>query len=278
MTGAFVITAKAFFYVGCLLGIGSGSHHALGIAAAYRWLWVCGLLVLLALAVRLFALNVEIAGGLANAFDVSMFGWVWPRVKTQTLTIATGGVFLILAAVMRRTWPAALGSAIVAIGFGLAGHSQGQDVPAYVPFLVIAHVAIAGFWFVAPLNLWPRHALLDQDLKHRMHRFTRAATFAVPLMVLLGLWLAFIIAGSVSALFSLSYGRLLLLKLGAITLALCLGALNKFRLTSQLEAGDPRARSHLRFTLSLEFFLFSAAIVAIAAATTVFGPHAGAGL
>jgi putative copper export protein len=92
-------------------------------------------------------------------------------------------------------------------------------------------------------------------------------------MILAGLWLALIISDGPGGLFGTPYGRLLLLKTAVITGALALGAYNKVRVTDQIGSREATSLTHLRRTLSLELILFVSALVAVAAATTVFGPH-----
>ena len=59
----------------------------------------------------------------------------------------------------------------------------------------------------------PRAALPGPQLVDRLRRFSAIAIAAIPVLVILGFWLAWVLAGGVKGLFETNYGRLLLLKL-----------------------------------------------------------------
>ncbi|WP_284389789.1 copper resistance D family protein [Algimonas ampicilliniresistens] len=273
MTGSLVISAKVLFYLGSLFGIGAGTHYAVWIVPSRRWLWVGAASALLAISFRLLGLNLEMVGDPVRIFDFSMFGWVWPGVRDQVFALVLGAGILAIASLMRLRFVAFIGALCVAHGFGLSGHARSEGMPDLLWVLVSAHVLFAGFWFVAPLTLWPRQGHNRPDVSRRLHAFSRIAIYAVPVMIVAGLWLALIIADGPTGLLGSTYGRLLLLKLVVITAALALGAYNKFRLMQPIDAGEAGAFVHLRRSLSLEFTLFLAALITIAAATTLFGPH-----
>lgn len=273
MTGSLVISTKVLFYLGSLFGIGAGTHYAVRIVASRRWLWVGAASALLAISFRLLGLNLEMVGDPVRMFDFSMFSWVWPGVRDQVFALVLGAGILAIASLMRLPFVAFIGALCVAHGFGLSGHARSEGMPDLLWVLVSAHVLIAGFWFFAPLTLWPGQEDDRPDVSRRLHAFSRIAIYAVPVMIVAGLWLALIIADGPTGLIGSTYGRLLLLKLVVIAAALALGAYNKFRLTQPIDAGEAGAFVHLRRSLSLEFTLFLAALITIAAATTLFGPH-----
>ena len=273
MTASLIISAKVLFFLGSLFAIGTGTHYALSIVTSRRWLWVGAAFALLAITIRLLGLNLEIVGDPLRLFDFSMFGWVWPGIRDQVFALVLGAGILAIASLTRLPFVAFIGALCLAHGFGLAGHSQSEGMPGLLWVLVSVHVLIAGFWFVAPLTLWPSQTDVRPDVSRRLHAFSRIAIYAVPVMIIAGLWLALIIANGPTGLISSTYGQLLLLKLVVVAAALALGAYNKFRLTQSIRAGESGANIHLRRSLSLEFILFLAALITIAAATTVFGPH-----
>ena len=65
---------------------------------------------------------------------------------------------------------------------------------------VAAHAFIAGFWVVAPITLHPTARLGDDVLLARLKRFSVIAMAAIPLLLFLGVWLAFVLAGGVAPL------------------------------------------------------------------------------
>lgn len=273
MTDALIIIAKALFYGGSLVGIGVGTHYASGIETGRAWLWVGVGVALIGLLIRLLGLNLEIVGDLHRWLDFSMFGWVWPGVRAQVIAILIGLSLLALSAGLQRRWIALMGAISLAIAFGASGHAHADGMPSGLGRFVMVHVLIAGFWFVAPFTLWSIASRGSEAQIRRLKTFSRIATLSIPLMVLAGLWLAYVIAGGIPALFGSTYGRLLLGKFALILFAIGLGAFNKFRLTQQIEAGVPSAARTLKRSLTVEFILFVAALFLVAAATTLFGPH-----
>lgn len=273
MADVLAILLKAVFYIGSLTAVGVGVHMAIGMPITSRWLRVAAISLALALTLRLLSLNAEIAGGWGQVMDVSMFSWVWPSVRAQVFAVILGVVCLSLASITRPRLFAGVGAFAVAAGFGLAGHTQALEGVGLASAAVAIHVLIAGFWVLAPIVLWPRAGIEVSSLTWRMERFSQVAFWAVPLMVALGLWLSVEIAGSIANVFLTPYGRLLLLKLGVASIALGVGALNKVYVTARLKSGGRTAFKTLRLALLADMGLFTIALSAIAAATTVFGPH-----
>ncbi|GHA94016.1 hypothetical protein GCM10009069_16420 [Algimonas arctica] len=273
MLDVFAILLKAAFYAGSLTAVGVGVHTAIGMPIKSLWLRVAAHGLVLALALRLLSLNAEIIGGWGQVMDVSMFSWVWPSVRAQAVALGLGAVLLVAASVSRPRVLAGLGAIVTAAGFGLAGHTQALEGSSLASFAVAFHVLVAGFWVLAPVVLWPRSGADVRALAVRLDRFSRLAVWTVPMMVALGLWLSVQISGSIASLFQTAYGRLLLLKLGVASVALGIGAFNKLYVTTKLTVDGAGAIRHLRWALLADVVLFSIAIAAIAAATSVFGPH-----
>jgi putative copper export protein len=138
--------------------------------------------------------------------------------------------------------------------------------------MAASHVFIAGFWVAAPITLYPATKIDDALLLRRLKRFSAIATAAVPVLILLGVWLAWILAGGFEPLVGSVYGQLLLLKLAVGVTAMGMGALNKQIVTGRIAAEPAKGRRWLRRTLAVETALFAAAILAVSAATTVAGP------
>lgn len=273
MSAPLIITTKALFYLGSLVGIGAGTHFAAGIATARQWLWFGAALAPLSVAIGLFGMNLQIVGDTARFDDFSMFGWIWPGLRDQTFAILAGAALLAAAAIARRRSLALLGAIAISVGFGLAGHAQSEGMPVWLWLLVSVHVIIAGFWLVAPLTLWPRRNLATQVISSRLRLFSQIAVVAVPILFVAGLLLAFVIGGNWVDLLSSSYGQLLMTKLAVVSTALGFGAFNKLRLTERIERNSDEGRLRLKQSLTAEFALFTGALLAIAAATTVYGPH-----
>lgn len=160
----------------------------------------------------------------------------------------------------------------LAAGFALTGHTQALEQPGLAPWAAGLHVLIAAFWIAAPITLWPRASLPDATVLARTERFSRLALFSIPVLFAIGLWLAVLLAGSVNALLTSSYGQLLAAKLVVAGAALGLGAYNKQVVTRELRDTPSRGRRALTTTLSFDALLFAGALILVGVATTLTGP------
>lgn len=222
-------------------------------------------------AIRLGVLIAQMGDG-SNPFDAELLPLAWMALGDATLLVVLGALAAVGGVWFGSRAIAALGAIMVSVAFGLTGHSQGLSDPGLAPTIVAVHVFIAGFWIAAPLSLYPSRALPDTQLLARLGRFSSIATAAIPIMVGLGVWLAWILTGGAEKLFGTTYGLLLLAKLGVGAVAMGLGALNKQIITAKVAADPFAGRRWLRMTLLVEAALFLTAIVAVSAATTIGGP------
>ena len=166
---------------------------------------------------------------------------------------------------------AGLGAAALSVGFGLTGHAQGLTA-GLAPIMVAAHVLIAGFWVAAPISLYPGPTLDSARLTSRLHRFSTIAVAAIPVLIALGIWLAWILTEGGEKLLVTTYGLLLLAKLAIGVIAIGVGALNKQVITAKVAADPATGKKWLRVALLCEATLFAAAIIAVSAATTIGAP------
>jgi len=265
--------------VSILLSAGLALHAALAIdgPAGHRrvlaWASASAGVGLVFAGTRLAMLSAEIGGSPGAAFDSASLDWAWSALGPAMIALAVGAALIAVAAISRASILAGLGAAAMATAFGLTGHTQAlPSFSALASIAVAVHFAIAGFWIAAPLSLWPRAKMADEDLHARLKRFSAVAIGAVPLLAALGVWVGWQIAGGLNGLVSTQYGQLLLFKLAASLLAMAMGALNH-RYVTDFVLNDPvRGRRWLKRTLSIETAVFAAAILAVSAATTIAGP------
>jgi putative copper export protein len=260
-----------------LLGIGLALHAGLHIVEPNRRraVLVCAagaaVLALLAGLVRLTLLSAQLGDGLSGAFNASNAGLAWTILAPATATLGVGVLAVVVAAASGIAAPGVFGALAMAGSFALTGHTQGLDNPGLMPVVAALHVLIAGFWVAAPLTLFPATALPDKLLVERLKRFSAIAVAAIPVLVVLGAWLAWVLAGGPKGLFGSTYGRLLLLKLAVSLVAVGMGALNARVVTRQVVDHLPRGRLWLGWTLRVEAAVFISAVLIVSIATTYAG-------
>lgn len=256
-------------FIGALIACATGVKRTLGVSAST----VLALAVLGFYAARLLFANAKLGGTPAAAVDSETFPWIWRIYKMQAYAVVIGCLSAILGALLRQRLAMLAAALILSAGFGLSGHTQGLESPGVMPWLAALHVLVAGFWFAAPVSLWPAVAIDDRELVRRLETFSRIAQFAIPALFAAGLVLAWRLADGWDGLIGSAYGRLLIAKLTAASIALALGAFNKMSVTKRIERDGKFGRRILRLTLSAEFALFLLTIGVIAFATTIQGPE-----
>jgi putative copper export protein len=167
----------------------------------------------------------------------------------------------------------ALPAALLALGsFLVSGHVPlDAHRVLLVPFLGL-HVLVVAFWFGALVPLRTVAGLEPPEaVAHVLSRFSAYALWLVPLLALAGVMLACTLLPNLAAL-RRPYGMLLCLKALLFAALLALGALNRQSLTPALVRGEARALVTLRRSLSAEYVLMGAALIATAALTGFFSP------
>lgn len=149
----------------------------------------------------------------------------------MTLGFALVAALLFLAWLTDRVallWPAFLLGLGFAAGLSLSGHSgAGGSWSAAVADWV--HLASAMLWLGGLVTLvvvvWPAAPSLRRDA---FLRFSRLATVLIALILGAGVYLSVLRLPAVADLWSTSYGRVLLVKIGLVALALLWGAFHHF--------------------------------------------------
>ncbi len=268
---------KLGLYGSALLATGLALHASLNIVAradrarVMQSAALAGLVALIFAALRLGLANVQM-GGVHAVLDPETLSWTWPALGPSSIASAVGAIALAIGWRLRSRTAAGMGAAALALTFGLTGHSQALDAPGLAPWAVTLHVLIAAFWLAGPITLWPTRNLENTALIRRVHRFSDLAMAAVPLLFLLGLWLAILLTGGWTPLLTSLFGQLLLAKIGVAGIALALGAYNKTIVTTRLRMAPEAGRRALKLTLGFDAALFLIALGVIAAATSLTGP------
>lgn len=197
-------------------------------------------------------------------------GWASPL--GARIGLALPGLAALAAARGRAVW-GALGLVATLLAFPLAGHTASAMPRWPWAMALVLHVGLAAFWLGA---FWPLLRLLQRrpatEAAPVVRRFSRLATFAVPLLLAAGALLACHELDRLSALWASAYGRLLGLKLALVMGLLALAALNRLRLGPALAAGEPWAGRSLRRSILAETAL-AALVLLVTAALGATSPH-----
>jgi copper transport protein len=162
----------------------------------------------------------------------------------MTLGFALVSALLFLAWLTDRPvllWPAFALALGFASGLSLSGHSAADRGSSWLSELADwAHLAAASVWIGGLVQLafvvWP----LAPDLRRSAFlRFSRLATGLIVVILSAGIYLSVLRLPHLSDLWSAGYGRVLLVKLSLVSLALLWGAAHHFLVRPALERGAP---------------------------------------
>nr|WP_254440264.1 CopD family protein [Ruegeria atlantica] len=274
------ILAKALGYGAALLAMGSilftvlfATRAEASVLRLARHLSVgAALLGLAVLALRFGIRAARISGmGFEGATDPMMLGIVWDS-PLGTAAIWRGvGELAILAILLPRVgqWVALAGSLAIAISFAQVGHSLGEP-RAPLAVLLVLHLLAVAFWVGALLPL--HKAALTPTGADLLHHFGNVAAYGVAVLIVAGAALAWLLSGSVVALFGTAYGLVLLAKVVIVSALLGLAALNKLRFVPALRAEKRGAEIALRRSISMEMLAVVLILFATAMLTSVTTP------
>ena len=175
----------------------------------------------------------------------------------MTLGFALVAAFLYLAWLTERTillWPALLLGLGFASGLSLSGHSAADAGSSKLSELADwLHLSAATLWIGGLVQLaavvWP---LAPELRRTAFLRFSRLATVLVAVLVTAGIYLSVLRLPHLHDLWTVGYGRVLLVKLGLVCVALAWGGLHKLVALPAVERGEGRILARLPRSLAGE--------------------------
>jgi copper transport protein len=179
-------------------------------------------------------------GNLSPFAEKTRFGIAF---LVMTVGFGVVALFSLLAWVLDRPallWPAVGLAAVLASGWSLSGHqatepnSTGLTELADWVHLIAGSVWLGGVVALAAI-LWPLARELRRDA---FLRFARLAVVLIGLVVAAGTYLAIVRLPELADLWTTSYGRLLLIKVGIVCVALAWGGFHHVFVRPRLERGD----------------------------------------
>jgi putative copper resistance protein D len=274
------IMAKSADYAAALLAMG-GPLFMLAFRAApvdvlrlaRKITFIAVLVGISVLALRFGIRAARISGmGLDGAIDAMMLGFVWDS-PLGTAAIWRGvGAFLVLAIFTEGIVGigiALVGALLMAVSYTFIGHSL-ADPRWILASLLIVHLLVAAFWIAALIPLY--RVAEHKDASTLLHRFGKIASATVTVLVLAGMTFAWLMVGSITALFTTAYGWVLLTKVAFVTGLMGLAAHNKWRLVPALEKWGTSSATHLKRSILIEIVAVALILIATAGLTSVTTP------
>jgi putative copper resistance protein D len=217
----------------------------------------------------------RMAGDFSGLWDGELQRLAWSSRSGMSALVQAAGLLGLAVSLPSRAgggarW-AALCGLIAISGFLMTGHTSAHPLRPVLAGLLGLHLLVIAFWFgsLAPLLLVIRSEARPR-VARILARFSAIAGWLVPLILLAGLSMAWILAGSLAVLRQ-PYGQLLIAKFAGFALLMLLAAANRWRLVPALAAGSPV--SVLRRSILMEIALLVAILSTTAVLTTYYSPH-----
>lgn len=216
----------------------------------------------------------RLSGDFEGFRDQDLQRLAWSSKSGISQLVQVTGLCMVLASLCKpqisgTVW-ASIGGAVAVGGFLITGHTSTHVLRLVLAPLLALHLLVVGFWFgsLLPLALVIRlesHATAAAVLT----RFSVIAAWLVPLILVAGLTMAWLLAGSLTVL-GTPYGELLIAKLAGFGLLMVLAANNKWRLTPAF--GAARSGTSLRRSIVAEYVLIVAVLSVTAVLTAFYSP------
>ena len=174
----------------------------------------------------------------------TQFGRVW---QLRLGLIATAFVLVLVAlsvtqvkarsALIAVLW---LVSIIVLVSLALISHAAAATVRPFGALGDMLHLCAAGLWIggLVPLTILLAHARASfsfgETVARVIRRFSTLSLCCVSVLVISGISNSWLLVGSIHALFTTPYGRLLLFKLALFAILIGFGARNRFLVKAKL--------------------------------------------
>jgi copper resistance protein D len=254
-----------------------GHRLASSRTAVRRWGLATALAGLVFVAAHYALEAARMAGNLSGAWDMSLQGMLWHSSARAALIARLVGLGLIAVGLRRagttRSILPAFGVVLACLAFTLTGHTSVAAHRVALAALLTIHILVVAFWFGALVPLY----LASAGETHARAcdltaQFTRVATWAVPVILLAGTLMAFLLLPNISALRE-PYGKLLIAKVVGFALLMGLAAANKWWLGPDLGQGTADGRRRFRLAVGTEYVLIVAVLTITAVMTSFFSPE-----
>ena len=218
--------------------------------------------------------NTLSASGWGTVLLETQFGRVW---QLRLGLIATA--FVLVASALakvkaRRALIAILWliSIVLLVSLALISHAAAATRQPFGVLGDMIHLCAAGLWIggLVPLAIFLARVRasfsLGEMLPAVLRRFSTLSLCCVSVLVASGISNSWLLVGSVYALFTTDYGRLLLVKLTSFAILVGFGARNRFLIKAKVQktGSDPDLLAQLRRNVLCEAYLGVAVVVIVA--------------
>jgi copper resistance protein D len=214
----------------------------------------------------------------ASAWETVLLGTQFGRVWQLRLGLIAAAFVLVASALAqvkaRRALIAVLWliSVVLLVSLALISHAAAATMQPFGVLGDMIHLCAAGLWIggLVPLTIFiacvPASLSLNEMVPHVLPRFSTLSLCCVSVFVVSGISNSWLLVGSIHALFTTPYGRLLLVKLTLFAILIAIGARNRFLIKAKpLKApAGANVLSQLRRNVICEAWLGFAAVAVVA--------------
>ena len=245
--------------------------------AEKRFYVTVGIGVVAAIDVGIAAFLLRAEDALQLPFGRLLYGDLSPLARSRfgdafiamTLGFALVAALVFLAWLTDRTvllWPAFGLALVFTSGLSLSGHSAADAGASWKSQLADwAHLSAACLWIGGLIQLvlvvWP---LMPELRSEAFLAFSRLATVCVGVLLLAGIYLAILRLPQLKDLWTTGYGKVLLVKIGLVSVAFAWGGLHKLVAVPAVARGNDRVLPRLRGSLLGESMIGMAVLLAAA--------------
>ena len=234
----------------------------------HHLIYLC-LIALLATVLSFSLRSASLTGDMSGMIDAEILSLLWQTPVGDVLIYRSLGLVLICISLLLTTGQSLmsiLGIGLLLGSFSQIGHALDLETP-WITVLFFIHFACIAFWVGAlvPLYKAANGALTLDETAIISERFGQIAMAAVPVLLIAGGIMSFLLVGNFENLFTSTYGQALLIKVALVSALLSLAAANKFRFVPRLKSGQSNATKQLAKSIKLE----GALVIIIFAVTAI---------
>ena len=267
------ITSKFAIYLGVLTSVGTVFAAILFRLSDFRGFTSrFALLGIAAAAVGFLLAGAALTGDVSGMTDPEMLTLLWSTTVGTSLVLRIAGLGLLIFGLLLGR----IGMVMSLIGGGLAlwsfvniGHISDRGSP-MLNIVLMFHLVAISIWIgvLSPLARLSQDATKILESAELGHNFGKVAVVFIPLLIIAGGYMGYVLVGSLSALFTGAYGQALILKTLSVAGLLSFAAINKLRIIPQIASGDQTATGRLVKSISYEWIVLIAILLITAVLTT----------